>query len=103
MGANNSMGKVLTGNQDEVKKRDERISALEQQLKETTARYDKLFIKRSGSRGASGAAGGYIDRFGNRVTKAVNTTKAVKTAPTRSPSGSAGTNLKIQGTGTNLG
>ena len=68
MGANNSVGKVLTGNQDEVKKRDERISALEQQLKETTARYDKLFIKRSNSRSA---AGGYIDKFGNRVTVAM--------------------------------
>jgi hypothetical protein len=74
----------------EAKAREERIATLESQLKDTTSKYNKLFITRN-------AAGGYIDKFGNRVTKAVNT------APTRRPSGSAGTNLKIQGTGTNLG
>lgn len=95
MGANNSMGKILTGNQDEVKKRDARISALEQQLKESTARYDKLFIARSG--GMSGTTTQYkVDKQGKRVGD-------IKTIPTRRSSGSAGTNLKIQGTGTNLG
>ena len=95
MGANNSMGKILTGNQDEVKKRDERISALEQQLKESTARYDKLFIARNSN--MSGTTTQYkVDKQGKRVGD-------VKTIPTRRPSGSTGTNLKIQGTGTNLG
>jgi predicted RNase H-like nuclease (RuvC/YqgF family) len=85
----------IVGQQDEVKKRDERISALEQQLKESTARYDKLFIARSG--GMSGTTTQYkIDKQGKRVSD-------IKTIPTRRSSGSTGTNLKIQGTGTNLG
>ena len=96
MGASSPMGKVLTGNQDEVKKRDERISALEQQLKESTARYDKLFIARGG--GMSGTTTQYkVDKQGKRVGD-------IKTIPTPKPSsGSSGTNLKIQGTATNLG
>ena len=95
MGANNAMGKILTGNQDEVKKRDARISALEQQLKESTARYDKLFIARGG--GMSGTTTQYkVNKQGKRISD-------IKTIPTRRSSGSAGTNLKIQGTGTNLG
>ena len=95
MGANNAMGKILTGNQDEVKKRDARISALEQQLKESTARYDKLFIARGG--GMSGTTTQYkVDKQGQRIGD-------IKTIPTRRSSGSGGTNLKIQGTGTNLG
>jgi hypothetical protein len=94
MGAGGQISNVLTGNQDEVKKRDARISALEQQLKESTARYDKLFIARSG--GMSGTTTQYkVDKQGKRVGD-------IKTIPTRRP-GSAGTNLKIQGTGTNLG
>ena len=95
MGANNQVGKILTGNQDEVKKRDARISALEQQLKESTARYDKLFIARGG--GMGGTTTQYkVDKQGKRISD-------IKTIPTRKSSGSTGTNLKIQGTGTNLG
>ncbi|MEK9824266.1 MAG: hypothetical protein VW840_19040 [Gammaproteobacteria bacterium] len=85
----------IVGQQDEVKKRDERISALEQQLKESTARYDKLFIARNSN--MSGTTTQYkIDKQGKRVSD-------IKTIPTRRSSGSTGTNLKIQGTGTNLG
>ena len=95
MGAGGQISNVLTGNQDEVKKRDARISALEQQLKESTARYDKLFIARNSN--MSGTTTQYkVDKQGKRVGD-------IKTIPTRRPSGSAGTNLKIQGTGTNLG
>ena len=95
MGAGGQISNVLTGNQDEVKKRDARISTLEQQLKESTARYDKLFIARTG--GMSGTTTQYkVDNQGKRVSD-------IKTIPTRRPSGSTGTNLKIQGTGTNLG
>ena len=79
----------------ELKKRDERISTLEQQLKESTDRYDKLFIARSG--GMGGTTTQYkIDKQGKRAGD-------IKTIPTRRPSGSTGTNLKTQGTGTNLG
>tara|TARA_R100000084_G_scaffold76851_1_gene34843 strand:+ start:530 stop:820 length:291 start_codon:yes stop_codon:yes gene_type:complete len=96
MGANNGIGRILKGETDDsIEKRDARISALEQQLKESTARYDKLFITRGG--GMSGTTTQYkVDKQGKRVGD-------IKTIPTRRPSGSAGTNLKIQGTGTNLG
>ena len=94
MGASGPISTVVN-NQDEVKKRDARISALEQQLKESNARYDKLFIARSG--GMSGTTTQYkIDKQGKRVGD-------IKTIQTRRPSGSTATNLKIQGTGTNLG
>ena len=92
-----SGGKIQTifADQDEIKRRDSRISALEQQLKESTARYDKLFIARSG--GMSGTTSQYqVDKQGKRISD-------IKTIPTRKSSGSTGTNLKIQGTGTNLG
>jgi len=95
MGASSSMGKALTNNQDEVKKREERIAALEQQLKESTARYDKLFIANSG--GISGTTTQYkVNKKGKRISD-------IKTIPTSKSSGSTGTNLKIQGTATNLG
>ena len=79
----------------ELKKRDERISTLEQQLKESTDRYDKLFIARN-SNMSSTTTQYKVDKQGKRVGD-------IKTIPTRRPSGSTGTNLKIQGTGTNLG
>lgn len=93
MGANNSIGRILKGETDDsIKKRDARITALEQQLKESTARYDKLFIARN-----DGTTTQYkVDNQGKRVGD-------IKTIQTRKPSGSVGTNLKIQGTGTNLG
>ncbi|QJQ82589.1 hypothetical protein SSBP1_gp23 [Synechococcus phage S-SBP1] len=79
----------------ELQKRDERISTLEQQLKESTDRYDKLFIARN-SNMSSTTTQYKVDKQGKRVGD-------IKTIPTRRPSGSTGTNLKIQGTGTNLG
>ncbi len=97
MGASSQMGKLLLdpGGKKELEKRDARISTLEQQLKESTARYDKLFIARSN--GMSGTTTQYkVDQQGKRVGD-------VKTIQTRKPSSSTGTNLKIQGTGTNLG
>ena len=76
----------------EAKAREERIATLESQLKDATSKYDKLFIKRTG-----GETTQYkVDTQGKRVGD-------IKTIPTRRSSGSAGTNLKIQGTGTNLG
>ena len=53
MGANSEMGKLMFDPlgkkaEAELEQRNARISTLEQQLKESTARYDKLFIRRTG-------------------------------------------------------
>ena len=97
MGANSEMGKLMFDPlgkkaEAELEQRNARISTLEQQLKESTARYDKLFIRRTGGQTTQYK----VDKQGKRVGD-------IKTIPTRRPSGSGGTNLKIQGTGTNLG
>ena len=79
----------------EQKEREERIATLETQLKDATSRYDKLFINRTG---------GQTTQY--QVAKQGKRVGDVKTIPTpKRSSGSygTGTNLKIQGTGTNLG
>jgi hypothetical protein len=90
--------KIFKLDDEEVKKREERIATLEQQIKDMDARYDERYFRRN-----QGLTTQYqVDKQGKQVSKA----KVITPKTTSSSSGSsspAGSTLKISGTGTNLG
>tara|TARA_Y100000592_G_scaffold93395_1_gene156537 strand:- start:257 stop:541 length:285 start_codon:yes stop_codon:yes gene_type:complete len=89
--------KIFKANNEEMKKREERIATLEQQIKDMDARYDERYFRRNQSLTTQYQ----VDKQGKQVSKAkVITPKTTSSSGSSSPSGST---LKISGTGTNLG
>ena len=90
--------KIFKANDEEMKKREERIATLEQQIKDMDARYDERYFRRNQALTTQYQ----VDKQGKQISKA----KVIKPKATSSSSGSSspsGSTLKISGTGTNLG